>query len=155
MLCVASRTALDEMVALALARLLSKYGIGTKVIDPQRLRHGTLSGEDVDGVRLICVSALDVHERSAHARFLVRRLQRSAPDAIVLGGFWKMNPEARDDAGIIESIKVDATAMTLREALRYCLDAARVDSEESAKAQVETMRTETHPPTTVEARAAS
>lgn len=154
-LCVASRTALDEMVALALARLLSKYGIGTKVIDPQRLRHGTLSGEDVDGVRLICVSALDVHERSAHARFLVRRLHRSAPDAIVLGGFWKMNPDARDDAAIIESIKIDATAMTLREALRYCLDAARVDSEESAKAQVETMRTETHPPTTVEARAAS
>jgi predicted PurR-regulated permease PerM len=154
-LCVASRTALDELVALALARMLSKYGVGAKVIDPQRLRHGTLSGEDLDGVRLICVSALDVHERSAHARFLVRRLHRSAPDAIVLGGFWKMSPDAGDDAAIIESIKVDATAMTLREALRYCLEAARTDSEESAAAQVETMRVEAHPPAAAEARAAS
>lgn len=142
-LCVASRTALDETVALALARLLSKYSIGAKVIDPQRLRHGSLSGEDLDGVHLICISALDVRERSAHARFLVRRLKRSAPDALILGGFWKLDPEAKSDASIIESIPVDATATTLREALQFCLETARSDSEESAVAQVETMRVET------------
>jgi hypothetical protein len=142
-LCVASRTALDETVALALARLLSKYSIGAKVIDPQRLRHGSLSGEDIDGVHLICISALDVRERSAHARFLVRRLKRHAPDALILGGFWKLDPEAKSDASIIESIPVDATATTLREALQFCLETARSDSEESAVAQVETMRVET------------
>jgi hypothetical protein len=142
-LCVASRTALDETVALALARLLSKYSIGAKVIDPQRLRHGSLSGEDIDGVHLICISALDVRERSAHARFLVRRLKRHAPDALILGGFWKLDPEAKSDASIIESIPADATATTLREALQFCLETARSDSEESAVAQVETMRVET------------
>ena len=63
-LCVASRTALDETVALALARLLRKYGIGTKVIDAQHLRHGNLTAEDREGVRLICVSALDVREEA-------------------------------------------------------------------------------------------
>ena len=124
-LCVASRTALDETVALALARLLRKYGIGTKVIDAQRLHHGNLTAEDREGVRLICVSALDVRERSAHARFLVRRLKRSVPDAPILGGFWKMDEESKADAAIIESVPVDAAATTLREAVRFCLDTAR------------------------------
>lgn len=151
-LCVASRTALDETVALALARLLEKFGIGAKVIDPQRLSHGNLSGEDIDGVRLICISALDARERSAHARFLVRRLKRAAPDALVLGGFWKL--DAKSDASIIAGIPVDGTATTLREALRFCLDKARADSEESTAAQVETMRIETAAPQD-EARAAS
>ena len=153
-LCVASRTALDETVALALARLLEKYGIGTKVIDAQRLRHGTLAPEDREGVQLICVSALDVRERSAHARFLVRRLKRSAPDTPVLGGFWQMDAESTADTAIIDSVAVDATATTLREAIRYCLDTARADSERSAAEQVETMRVETpaHP---VQTRAAS
>jgi predicted PurR-regulated permease PerM len=153
-LCVASRTALDETVALALARLLEKYGLGTKVIDAQRLRHGTLAPEDREGVQLICVSALDVRERSAHARFLVRRLKRSAPDTPVLGGFWQMDTEVAADASIIDSVAVDATATTLREAIRYCLDTARADSERSAAEQVETMRVET-PTLAVETRAAS
>jgi predicted PurR-regulated permease PerM len=117
-LCVASRTALDETVALALARMLEKYGIGTKVIDAQHLRHGTLAPEDREGVQLICVSALDVRERSAHARFLVRRLKRSVPDTPVLGGFWQMDTESTADAAIIDSVAVDATATTLREAIR-------------------------------------
>jgi predicted PurR-regulated permease PerM len=142
-LCVASRTALDETAALALARMLEKFGIGATVIDPQALKHGNLSGNDLDGVRLICVSALDVRERSAHARFLVRRLQRSLPDALVLGGFWKLDLESSADAAIIKSIPVDATATTLREALRFCLDNARSDSDETAATQVEAMRVET------------
>ena len=153
-LCVASRTALDETAALALARLLEKFGIGATVIDPQTLKHGNLSGDDLDGVRLICVSALDVRERGAHARFLVRRLKRSLPDALVLGGFWKLDPESSADAAIIKSIPVDATATTLREALRFCLDSARSDSEETAAAQVEAMRVES-PEAGIEARIAS
>ncbi len=143
LLCVASRTALDETAALALSRLLEKFGIGATVVDPQTLKHGNLSGDNLEAVRLVCVSALDVRERSAHARFLVRRLKRSLPDALVLGGFWKLDTESSSDAAIIKSIPVDATATTLREALRFCLDSARADSEETAAAQVEAMRAET------------
>jgi predicted PurR-regulated permease PerM len=142
-LCVASRTPLDETAALALAQLLKKSGLGAKVIAVPENKRGALTAEQLEGVRLICISALDVRERSAHARFLVRRLKRSAPDALILGGFWKLDPEAKTDASIIESIAVDATATTLREALRFCLDTARSHSEERAAAQVEAMRVET------------
>jgi predicted PurR-regulated permease PerM len=142
-LCVANRTPLDETAALALAQLLKKSGLGAKVVTVPENKRGALTAEQLEGVRLICLASLDVRERSAHARFLVRRLKRSAPDALILGGFWKLDPKAKTDASIIESIAVDATATTLREALCFCLDTARSHSEERATAQVEAMRVET------------
>ena len=65
-----------------------------------------------------------------------------------------MDADAAADAAIIDSVAVDATATTLREAICYCLDTARADSERSAAEQVETMRVET-PTLAVETRAAS
>jgi predicted PurR-regulated permease PerM len=129
-LCVASRTALDETAAMAFAQLVGKCGLGVKVLDVAQLRHGALASEDASGVRLICISALDVRERSAHARFLVRRLKRSAPQALLLGGFWKLDPEAEHDKSILASIPVDATAHSLREAVTFTLKTASTPPDE-------------------------
>ena len=141
--CVASRTALDETAALALAQLLEKCGLGAKVLSPDEVKHGTLRGSDIlDGVRLICVSALDVRERSAHARFLVRRLRRSAPDAILLGGFWKLDPEQERDSAIIDSVAVDSVVHSLKDALGYCLQVAT----SSGQRETESGKTPAHAP---------
>ena len=86
-------------------------------------------------IKLVCISALDVRERSAHARFLVRRLKRSAPDAVLLGGFWKLDPDKRGDKTILDSIDVDATAHTLREAVAFTLKAASTPPSEEAAGQ--------------------
>jgi hypothetical protein len=129
-LCVASRTALDETAAMVFAQLVSKCGLSVKVVDVDHLRHGALSPDDVDGIRLICISALHVREKSAHARFLVRRLKRSAPNALLLGCFWKLDPEDRQDKAILDSIPVDARANTLREAVTFTLKAASTPSDE-------------------------
>jgi predicted PurR-regulated permease PerM len=123
-LCVASRTALDETAALAFAQLVGKCGIGVKVLDVEHLRHGALPEADIKNIRLLCISALDVRERSAHARFLVRRLKRSAPAALLLGCFWKLDPAEDHDKSILASVPVDATAHTLREAVAFTLKAA-------------------------------
>jgi hypothetical protein len=123
--CVASRTALDETAALILAQLLKKCGLGAKVLGPGKVKHGALRSLDLAGVRLICISALDVRERSAHTRFLVRRLRRSGPDAVLLGGFWKLDPDDGNDKAIIDSIAVDAAAHSIRDALGFCMQAVR------------------------------
>ncbi|CAN1725141.1 AI-2 transport protein TqsA [Hyphomicrobium sp. 1Nfss2.1] len=130
-LCVASRSALDETAALAFSQLVAKCGIGVKVIDVDRMRHGVLSEEDARGIKLICISALDVRERSAHARFLVRRLKRSAPNALLLGCFWKLDPQDRRDKTIISSIPVDAMAHSMREAVTFTLKAANELADEA------------------------
>ena len=75
-LCVASRTALDETVALPWRACWKNTASAPRSSMPSTCITATSAAEDREGVRLICVSALDVRERSAHARFLVRRLKR-------------------------------------------------------------------------------
>ncbi len=127
-LCVSSRTALDETAALILAQLLEKCGLGAKVLGPDQIKGGALRNAGPNDVRLVCISALDVRERSAHARFLVRRLKRFAPDAILLGGFWKLDPSEERDSAIIDSIAVDGVVHSLKDALGFCVRAARAAS---------------------------
>jgi predicted PurR-regulated permease PerM len=123
--CLASRTALDQTAATILAQLLDKFGFGTAVLGRDQVKHGALRSMNLDDARIICISDLDVRERSAHARFLVRRLKRAAPNALLLGGFWKLDPELERDRSVLESVPVDASARTLRDALRFCLEAAQ------------------------------
>ena len=123
-LCIGARTPLDDTAALVLAQLLNKCGLGATVISQSKIKHGALPEEEVEGVRLICVSALDAKERSSYTRFLVRRLKRSAPDARVLGCFWKLDPDERHDKEIVASIAVDAAAYSVKDALEFCLQAA-------------------------------
>ena len=130
--CVASRTALDETAALILAQLLGKCGLGAKVLGPIEVKHGALQSLNLDGARLVCISALDVRERSAHVRFLVRRLRRSAPKATLLGGFWKLDPEDASDKTIIDSVAVDEAVHSIRGALGFCLQAARAANSDEA-----------------------
>ena len=154
-LCIAGRTALDETAAMAFAQLVTKCGIGARVIGVEHLRHGALSPEDVEGVRLVCLSALDVRERSSHARFLVRRLRRSVPAALLLGCFWKLDPDASRDKAILDSIPVDATAHTLREAASFALRAAATPpSEERTGSEREHIEVKGSPRPTLVATAA-
>lgn len=126
--CVASRTPLDHTAALALQQLLRKCGIGALVLSPEEAKHGSLRNLDLADARIICISALDVKERSAHARFLVRRLRRAAPDAVLLGGFWKLDPGSERDRAVIGSIAVDEAAFSIKEAVRYCVQMAEASS---------------------------
>jgi hypothetical protein len=123
-LCVASRTPLDETAALALAQLLTKYGLGSTVITVAETRRGALTEEQLQGTRLISLVSLDVRERSAHARFLARRLRRSAPEALLVGGFFTLDPHDEHDRVLVETISVDEVAYLLRDMLRICFNAA-------------------------------
>jgi hypothetical protein len=128
-LCIPSRTPLDETAALALAQVLSKCGLGAKVIPVAETRRGTLTDEQLAGTRAICIASLDVRERSAHARFLTRRLKRSAPETTLIGGFFTLDPQERRDRELIESIPVDEAAYSLRDTASLCLRLAKVEEE--------------------------
>ncbi len=143
--CIASRTALDETAALILAQLLGKCGLGAKVLGPAAAKPAALRSLNLDGARLICVSALDVRERSAHVRFLVRQLRRLAPNATLVGGFWKLHPEDKSDKTIIDSVAVDEAVHSIREALGFCLQEARAANSDEAD----------HPEASPEAREAA
>jgi predicted PurR-regulated permease PerM len=126
-LCVASRTPLDETAAMALAQLLTKCGLDATVITVPENKRGGLIAEQLEGVRAICLTSLDVRERSAHARFLARRLRRSAPQTPLIGGFFTLDPRAKRDRDLVETIPVDELAYSLRDALKLFLRLANPD----------------------------
>jgi len=128
-LCAASRTPLDETAALALAQVLSKCGLGAKVIPIAETKRGALTEQQLAGARAICIVSLDVRERSAHARFQTRRLRRSAPEKTLIGGFFTLDPQERRDRELIETIPVDEVAYSVRDAASLCLRLAKVEAD--------------------------
>ena len=69
---------------------------------------------------MVCVSYLDASS-PAHMRYTIRRLRRKLPNAQILLGCWM--PDG-DTATLRDTAKPDAVAITLRDAVRLCLEAA-------------------------------
>jgi hypothetical protein len=68
---------------------------------------------------MVCVSYLDTSS-PAHMRYTIRRLRRRLPQARIMLGCWMADVDTLRDAA-----KPDDVAVTLRDAVRLCLKAAR------------------------------
>jgi predicted PurR-regulated permease PerM len=118
-LCVAGRSPLDEAAALMLAQLLDKHGLRARVEGVEAISNTSIFHLETKGVAMVCVSYLDAGS-PAHMRYTIRRIRRRLPRARVLLGCWTAEPSA-----LREAAKPDDVAVTLRDAVRACLEAAR------------------------------
>jgi predicted PurR-regulated permease PerM len=118
-LCVAGRGPLDEAVALMLAQLLDKHGLRARVECVEATASTSIFHLETKGVATVCVSYLDTGS-PAHMRYTIRRLRRHLPQARVLLGCWMADADT-----LRETAKPDDIAVTLRDAVRLCLEAAR------------------------------
>jgi predicted PurR-regulated permease PerM len=123
-LCIAGRTALDEAAAIIFAQLCSVHGLRTRVGGPESLSTNNIFRLEAEGVALVCLSYLNA-ANPAHMRYAVRRLRRKLPRARIMVALWSgLNTGQRDET-IIENAKADMLALTLREATRLSIEAAR------------------------------
>jgi hypothetical protein len=114
-LCVASRTELDEAVASVLADLLGKHGIGALVLPWEAASPANLRLLDLAGVQVVCICGLD-SSLMTHVRFLVKRFRRKIPGATVNVGLWTLDEEvALSDR--LEGTGADVFVRSVREAL--------------------------------------
>ena len=120
-LCAAGRGPLDEAVAIMLAQLLEKHGLGARVEGADAIAPSNLLRLKTSGVVMVCLSYLDASS-PAHMRYAIRRLRRKLPKAQILLGCWMADV---DTTTIRDTAKPDAVATTLRDAVRLCLGAAR------------------------------
>jgi hypothetical protein len=124
-LCVAGRSSLDEAAAALLAQLLDKHGVGARVLPSQAVSAANLPHLDTAGVRMICLSYLDVGSLT-HARYLARRLRRKMPEAPVLLGFWTLADEDEGRRGdALRATGADRLVTSFRETVEHVVDAAR------------------------------
>jgi predicted PurR-regulated permease PerM len=82
-LCVPGSGLLDEALALIVAQLVSRQGIGARAEQADALSMSRIFSLDTKDVALVCLCYLE-NATSAQIRYAVRRLRRKAPDAFVL-----------------------------------------------------------------------
>lgn len=130
--CVAGQSALDELAAIILMQLLQHQGFNPKLMRMADVSTAQMQGAEITGVKLVCISMLDIEHRGAYLKFLIRRLRRILPGVTLLGGFWKHDEDDVRQKQIIGSVPVDGRVKSLAEAVAYCLHQAT--SEVSATA---------------------
>ena len=119
-LCVAGRTGLDEAAASMLAQILSKHGLGARVESAEALSTANVFRLETKGIAIACISFMDATS-IAQMRYAIRRLRRKLPAAKIILGCWTADGEP---TAINEATKADAVAVTLREAVKICLQEA-------------------------------
>jgi predicted PurR-regulated permease PerM len=119
-LCVGGRGPLDEAVAIMLAQLLEKHGLGARVKGPDAVATPNVFRLETAGTAMVCLSYLDASS-PAHMRYAIRRMRRKMPSAKILLGCWASDV---DPTALREAAKADVVATTLRNAVELCLKAA-------------------------------
>jgi hypothetical protein len=122
-LCIASRSALDQAAAVMLAQILDKHGVASWVQPFTDVSSAKGFKVDAPDARIVCLSYFGAASSPVHVRYLIRRLRRVMPTAQFLACFWMLDP---DDSKLEEwraTVGADLVASSLAAAARTCLNA--------------------------------
>jgi hypothetical protein len=134
-LCVGGRTPLDEAAARMLAGALQRQGLKARSLPSDAISAAHIVSLEASKTKLVCLSYFGASSNAAHVRYLVRRLRRILPEgATVLVGFWADDGGAAALKSLQATAEADAYATTLKEAARFCIDAARGHEPEKSEA---------------------
>ena len=133
-LCVGGRTPLDEAAASMLSGVLQRQGLKARSLPSDAMSAAHIVSLETSKTKLVCLSYLGAGANAAHVRYLVRRLRRILPKgATVLVGFWCDGGSAGGLKALQATADADAYATTLKEAARFCIDAARGEGPSKAE----------------------
>ena len=119
-----------------LVQLLEKHDIGARMLPFHSVSRETIGSLDTEGVRMVCISYLDISGSPAHLRYLMQRLRRRLqPGTPILVGLWPAEDAALKDERIQTMIGAQHYTSSLREAVDACLSEARRAAEKTAVAR--------------------
>jgi hypothetical protein len=133
-LCLAGRGPLDEAASAMLAQLLTKHGLGARVIPHEASSRDQVGRLDTTGVAMVCISYLDISGNPAHLRYLLRRLKQWIPGALM--GLWPEGEAVLTDAAQAKAVGADYYTASLHGAVTSCLKVVAAGVQDPAKAAV-------------------
>ena len=122
-LCIPGLSVLDEAVALMVAQLVEKQGIGARVEKADALSVSRIFSLDTKDVALVCICYVE-NATAAQIQYAIRRLRRKAPQAIILVALIG-NANNVTDADDKQPIVFDHVERTLSGTVAKILAAAR------------------------------
>jgi hypothetical protein len=122
-MCVAGRGPFDGAVAMLLETLLARHGLGCR-----READGAVSSSNIvrlngAGVKIVCLSYLDLGSSPAHLHHSIRRIRKRIPGATLVVGVWGYEGMP-DRERLPEIAPADRYVFSLQEALRVCIAVA-------------------------------
>lgn len=117
-LCIAGRGSLDEAAAAMLAQLLTKEGIGVRILPASAVSASNIGRLDVAGVQMVCLSYLEPGDFT-NARYLVRRLRRKLPGAPIVLGCWVLSGDDAKHRDALGQTGADTLKTSLREVVDH------------------------------------
>jgi hypothetical protein len=128
-LCVASRSPLDQAASAILAQLLKKHGLPARVQSFGDVASARSFKIDAADAPLVCLSYFGSAGNPAHVRYLIKRLRRVMPNARFLAGFWLLLGKDARAAEWRAAVGADLVATSLTQALEICVNEARAHFE--------------------------
>jgi predicted PurR-regulated permease PerM len=134
-LCIASRSPLDEAAAMMLAQLLEIHGLSARVQPFADVASAKALKVDAPDAPLVCLSYFGAVGNPAHVRFLIRRLKRLMPNAKFLAGYWLLGEDPEKGEDWKSAVGAHFVAMSLTDAVALCVrEACGAGSEFAARA---------------------
>jgi len=123
-LCIAGRGPLDAAASAMLAQLLTKRGIGARVVPQADIAtRAALAAIDVADVLMVCLCHVSIAGTPANLRYSVRRLRTRLPVATILVSLPPS--EIANDDRLRAAIGAEHYALSLAAAVAACLEQAR------------------------------
>ena len=132
-LCLAGRGPLDETASAMLAQLLTKHGLGARVVPHEASSREQVGHLDPTGVAMVCISYLDISGSPAHLRYLLRRLRQRMPGVPLLVGLWPEGEAVLTDKAQARMVGADYFTASLHDAVTQCLKVAAALPEAGAE----------------------
>jgi predicted PurR-regulated permease PerM len=119
-LCVPGLSLLDEAVALMVAQLVERRGIGARAEQADALSMSRIFSLDIKDVALVCLCYVE-NATSAQIRYAIRRLRRKAPEAIILVSLVGVS-DGIDEGSLRESANVEFVEQSLAKTVERILE---------------------------------
>jgi hypothetical protein len=119
-LCVASRSPLDQTAASMLAQILTKRGASAVSLPYERAGFESSLSLDNRAAKLICLSYFGAASKPAHVRYIIRRLRRLMPQAKFVACFWMLRDERTKLEEWKAVVNADFAVSSLEDAATIC-----------------------------------
>jgi predicted PurR-regulated permease PerM len=120
LLCVPSRSSLDEAASAMLAQILEKRGIKAIVQPIETSRTVKNRSDNVPDAQLVCLSYFGSIAKPAHVRYQIRRFKRVLPQAGFLACFWMLGEDSAKAEDWKMAVGADFVATSLDQAAQIC-----------------------------------
>ncbi len=107
--CIPARGQLDDLAATMAMQVLQGAGFGARQESNLVLGAGHVAGVDLGAVRLCCLSVLDQGSSPSGLQYLLRRIQRRMPGAVVVVGLW----HAAGDSALLAALRAEGSEETI------------------------------------------